>query len=373
MLRALIVGLLLLFAAPGTTHAQSAGALVSAEPASDAPSGMRAWRIRYITSDGDGRPIAVTGIVVAPPGGGADRPVIAWTHGTWGVVEGCGPSLSADFWTATPALAEMVGRGYVVVAPDYPGLASAMPHPFLVGVDTARSVLDAMRAARSIPGAGAGARFAVWGESQGGHAALWTASQARRYAPELTLAGTAAAAPPTDLPDNLRLGSDANLRAMMSAFVAYSWSQRYGAPLATLFSRVNQGVVTRLARNNCITLGANPRLGTMLGVVAVRNALKAKDMTRTQPWARLASLNSVEARSVPGPLLIAQAVTDPLVASQVTRAFGRRACAAGTRLRYISLPGGDHAHSARDSATATLDWIDARFAGRPAPSDCGRF
>ncbi len=108
--------------------------------------------------------------------------MLVWTHGTWGVASRCAPSLSANFWSATPGL-EAVKRGYVVVAPDYPGLGTAGVHPFLAGVDTARSVLDAVRAARAIPAAGAGDRFAVWGESQGGHAALWTAQSARGYAP----------------------------------------------------------------------------------------------------------------------------------------------------------------------------------------------
>src|SRR3546814_9966345 len=90
-----------------------------------------------------------------------------------------------------------------------------MPHPYLVGGDTARSVLDAVRAARAIPGAAAGGQFAVWGESQGGHAALWTAIAAKSYAPELRLVGTAAAAPPTDLADTMRKASEPNVRALL--------------------------------------------------------------------------------------------------------------------------------------------------------------
>src|SRR3546814_20740867 len=77
-------------------------------------------------------------------------------------------------------------------------------HPYLVGGDTARSVLDAVRAARPIPGAAAGGQFAVWGESQGGHAAPWAAISAQSYAPEPRLVGPAAAAPPTDLADKAR-------------------------------------------------------------------------------------------------------------------------------------------------------------------------
>ncbi len=352
--------------------AQQAGDLVSAQPA-DQSGDMRLWRIAYWMRDGTNQLRQVTGMVAAPRSGSSGkRKVIAWAHGTSGVVEKCAPSRVSDFAKVTPALAEMVSRGYVVVAPDYPGLGSPGAHPYLVGEDTARSLLDAVRAAQAIADAGAGRHFAVWGESQGGHAALWTAMSAPRYAPELALVATAAAAPPTDLPENLRKGSDASVRAMLTAYAAYSWSRHFGADLRTLFDRANQGVVTRLAENNCVELGKSPRLTTILGVLSVRNQLARKDITRTPPWAGIARSNSVDPLAVSGPLLVAQSVDDPVVAPSVTRAFLRKRCRAGLPLRFVSLPGGDHAHSARDSSIETLDWIDARFAGAPLPDDCKR-
>ena len=50
-----------------------------------------------------------------------------------------------------------------------------------------------------MPNTGASNRFAVWGHSQGGHAALYTGEVAARYAPDLKLVGVAAAAPATYL------------------------------------------------------------------------------------------------------------------------------------------------------------------------------
>lgn len=182
--------------------------------------------------------------------------------------------------------------------------------------------------------------------------------------------GTAAAAPPTELVANLEQGSDANVRAMLTAFLTWSWSQRYGAQMSTLFNTFNQSVARRLAQNNCIVLGATPKLGTILGVSSIKGALRNKDIGCIQPWARLARQNSVVARNVPGPVLIAQSTEDPVVAPAVTRNFARALCSAGRPVRWVPLPGGDHAHSARDSLQETLAWIDARFADEPAPSDC---
>lgn len=349
------------------------GPLISADPVAQAPAGMRAWRIRYRTTGPHGVR-EVTGMVVVPQGKPPRLPrrVILWTHGTWGVTQRCAPSLSANFFAATPGLAEAIRRGYAVVAPDYPGLGGAGVHPFLIGRETAWSALDAVNAAQTMPEAAVGRRIAVWGESQGGHAALWTAAEAKVYAPALEIAGTVAAAPPTDLVANLRDAADPNARALMTAFVAHSWSRRYGAPLDTLFNRVNQGVVTRLAQNNCVELSRKPRLGTILGLLSVRQALRGKDIGAIEPWARIARENSLDPRMPFGPLMITQGEKDALVAPAVTRAFARGVCRNGGRLHYVGMPGGDHAGAARSVVLLTLDWIDARFSGAPPPSDCAK-
>ncbi len=202
------LAVLLMLALPAAALSAPPGTLSSFQPVMETPSGSQAWRVRYWTTSDRGTPIEVSGMVIAPREAipASPRPVLAWAHGTWGVAEKCAPSLSPNFFQATPGLAEAIRRGFVVVAPDYPGLGSAVPHAYLGGVSTANAVLDAVRSARGIPGAAAGIRFAVWGESQGGHAALWTGQLARSYAPGLELLGVAAAAPPTDLAENLRAG-----------------------------------------------------------------------------------------------------------------------------------------------------------------------
>lgn len=372
MRQATILTTLSLMVVPNVANAQQAGALIAADPVVATPAGMQAWRVRYWTSDAAGKPREVTGMVVAPREAAPQqpRPVLAWTHGTWGVASRCAPSLSKDFWSVTSGL-DAVKRGYVVVAPDYPGLGSAGMHPFLVGEDTARSVIDGVRAARSIPGAAAGSRFAVWGESQGGHAALWTAQTSRSYAPDLTLVGAAAAAPPTELADNLRATSNRALKSFFTAYIGRSWSAHYGAPLSALGNRQTQGIITRLADNNCIELGMKPKLGMVLGISVLNARLKTVDIGRIEPWAGLARRNSPTTANIGVPLLIAQNAKDDLVAPAVTAAYVRALCRSGNRVRSIAISGEGHATSAKDSAATTLAWIADRFANKPAPSDCG--
>jgi acetyl esterase/lipase len=353
--------------------AQQPGTLIAAEPMADTPPGTQAWRVQYWTTNGNGQRLAVTGVVAAPMEALPPRPrrVIAWTHGAWGVAERCAPSLSPNFFAATAGI-DAVRSGYVVVAPDYIGLASPTMHPFLVGPDTAQAVLDGVRAARAIPGAAAGSDFAVWGESQGGHAALWTATAARAYAPDLNLVATAAAAPPTDLAANLREAGDKNARALLLSFALHSWSTLYGFSMDGIANPANQGIINRLAQNNCVSLNAKPKLGTILGLLAVARATRNKDIARIEPFGSFARANSVDAARVPGPLLIAQSSKDTIVASSVTRKFAKAVCRRGTGIRWIEMTG-DHGSSAKDSAQETIGWITSRFDGNPAPNDCRRF
>jgi dipeptidyl aminopeptidase/acylaminoacyl peptidase len=166
------------------------------------PGGGDAFRILYRSTGLNGEPIAVSGAIFIPPGPVPEhgRNVIAFAHPTSGVVEACAPSLMPDVSGMIWGLADMLAQGYVVVATDYPGLGvPGQIHPYLIGVSEGRAVLDSVRAARALPRSGASNHFAVWGHSQGGHAALYTGELAASYAPDLKLVGVAAAAPATYL------------------------------------------------------------------------------------------------------------------------------------------------------------------------------
>ena len=129
-------------------------------------------------------------------------------------------------------------------------------------------------------------------------------------------------------------------------------------------------MITRLAQNNCITLDMKPKIGTALGVLSVRTALRGKDIGTIQPWARIARDNSVDSRAIGGPLMITQSSADVVVAPAVTLAFAKRYCALGRPLRYLRLTTTAHEHSARDSTSATLEWLAARFDGGREINDC---
>jgi hypothetical protein len=175
------------------------GKLIWSAPFKAVP-GARAWKVLYHSKAVDGSDIAVSGVVVAPnglaPAGG--RPVISWAHGTHGIADQCAPSRTADMVSKLPSIGKVVSQGYVVVATDYEGLGTPGTHPYLVGESEARGVLDIVRAAEQIPEAGASNKTFVWGQSQGGQAALFAGEIAPTYAPDLDLLGVVSGAPVTD-------------------------------------------------------------------------------------------------------------------------------------------------------------------------------
>ena len=150
-----------------------------------------------------------------------------------------------------PEAASLLENGYAIAATDYPGLGTPGPHPYLVGDSEARAVIDSVRAARSFPGLENSTRYAVWGHSQGGQAALFTGMIAKSYAPELQLVGVAAAAPATDLSalmtDDLNTVGGRNLTAM----TMWSWARVFNAPINQVVEPAAMPTVDALA-NQCI-------------------------------------------------------------------------------------------------------------------------
>jgi hypothetical protein len=153
-----------------------------------------------------------------------DRPVIADTHGTTGIVAACGTS-RLKIQDGYPRNLDGVMNGAVIVYPDYIGLGidtgqrvpeagylvtwptgvktppfSQVSHPYLSIEAEGRSTVDLVRAARELANLPTNPRWISFGQSQGGHAAVAAAEVvARGYGSELRLLGVVAGAPASEL------------------------------------------------------------------------------------------------------------------------------------------------------------------------------
>ncbi|MEI9902288.1 MAG: lipase family protein [Hyphomicrobium sp.] len=273
----------------------------------------RAFRILYRSTGLNGEPIVVSGAVFVPDGPPphGKRDIIAWAHPTTGVVGRCAPTKLANLSGTVSGLEEMLRRGFVVTATDYPGLGVDGIHPYLVGISEARSVLDSVRAARELAGAAASNRFAVWGHSQGGHAALFTGEEAPRYAPELQLVGVAAAAPPTDLVAVFKADERAQSGSGLTAMALLAWSEVYHIPLDTMLARGTRATFDAVA-TSCIQ-----SVEELLTLKQLEKPLKYRflkgDPTTTAPWRDLMETNSTGGSPIGVPVFITQGVADDVV------------------------------------------------------------
>jgi len=228
-----------------------------------------------------------------------------------------------------------------------------------------------VRAAREVPGAHAGTSFAVWGHSQGGHAALFSGLLAQRYAPSLNLVGIAVAAPATDLAtlmtDDLGTGGGNNITAM----TLWSWSRIYDAPMTQVVTPAAVPVVNALA-GLCIErwFDVLTRRGPTLDLE--KSFLSVDNLAARAPWRRLLIENSPGPLTPGIPVFVAQGDADNLVRPAVTHAYVKRLCDGGSKVRVDIVPRVGHAFIARDAADDAVAWIGNRFAAKRAPNDCGR-
>jgi acetyl esterase/lipase len=347
------------------------GSIIRSERFDGLAAGGTAYRVLYRSTGLRGQPIAVSGLIIVPntpaPAGG--RRVVAWAHDTIGVARHCAVSAYPQALSWIPGLELMLARGYVVTATDYEGLGAPGVHPYLVGESAGKSVLDSVRAARSFAPARAGSTFAVWGHSQGGHAALFSGQMARSYAPDLRLVGVAASSPAAELRG--LFGADASnpVGKMLGTFAVWSWSRVYGISLSRVLVPTAPLVFERVAQ---FCNDGPAGLGRLLRAAQPleREGFLSLDLTKSPRWEQLMALNT-PGRVPPGaPVFIAQGTSDYVVKPRYTQRFVQQLCRhrAAVSLNYI--PGGGHTNTHKFAAPAAVAWMADRFAGAPAPNNC---
>lgn len=352
------------------------GSLLRAEPFTrQIPDGASAWRILYTTTLDEGAPTVASGLVVVPDGvgtdGGAPPPVVAWAHGTTGFARGCAPSVLDEPFESGAffLLDDVLARGWALVATDYAGLGTPGPHPYLVGQGEARSVLDAVRAARALGDATLGEQTVVWGHSQGGHAALWTGAVAPAYAADVPLAGVAALAPASDLTAMVSHLENVPGGSVFASYVVAAYDAAY--PDADAIEAVRPGarlVVHEMASRCLSEPGA---LVSVAEALSMDQPLWTTDPTDGALGERLAE--NVPTGAVEAPLLVAQGASDPLVLPSTQDAYVGERCAAGQPVDYRTYEGRDHVGLVQADSPLASDlvrWTEARLAGEPPTPTC---
>lgn len=383
---AVLAGGLAIKLQPGTAHADAfysapemlpgrPGELLRVEPFTRAvPAGAVAWRILYTTTRDDGSPTIASGIVLTRDGNlTKPRDAIAWAHGTTGYTTNCAPSLLDDPFGsgALPALEQIVDQDWALVATDYAGLGTAGAQPYLIGQGTARSVLDAVRAAQQMGEIALSGQTTLWGHSQGGHASLWAGELAPSYAPELNIVGVVSLAPASDAIALVQHLPNVAGGSVFASFVAEAYFAHYPDVTRSRYIEPSARTLVREMSTRCLS-----EPGALVSVLAALSIDSDMSIFRTDPTSgplgeRLRQ--NTPRGEIVAPLFIGQGGGDPLVDPAMQRAYIGERCAAGQALEYHEYAGLDHMGVVGEGSPLIpelFNWTQARFSGKPFDSNC---
>jgi pimeloyl-ACP methyl ester carboxylesterase len=360
------------YAIPAKLPKGPPGTIIRRQPLRGLPRNARGWRILYVSHGYNGERVAVSGLVIVP---GTRRPkhhrkLVVFAHPTTGIASQCGLSvLGGAAARQVDGLGTFLHAGDAVVIPDYQGLGTPGPHPYLIGKVTARNTIDAVRAMRKIHAVHAGRRYAVYGESEGAQAAIALGQLAPQYGRGLELVGIAAAGPPVSLASMFARGKGTPAGDVLAAYTLSSWSQVYNdTRLENVIA--DSGVDAAIAIDKaCVPYRSDLPRAVPAAVIA-RMAYHHKNPTHTKAWSKLLSKNSLRPFTTPIPILITQGQDDQLVVPQTTEAYVRALCERADTVGYRVYPDTTHAEIGSASANFVSGWIAGRFAGRPPLNSC---
>jgi alpha-beta hydrolase superfamily lysophospholipase len=331
--------------------------------------GASGWRVLYRSTDADGAPAVVSGMVLAPAGDPPEggRPVVAWAHGTTGIADRCAPSATGNLFYDDYGQVgrDLLDQGFVVAATDYHGLGTPGVHTYHHSDEMAHATIDSVAAAHDLADVGPlRPEWFVVGHSEGGLAALATDAVAAEALPELDYRGAIVAAPTPPL------GTYAPLMFGIE-----------GRGYAVLLLEAVAGIAPDLApavalgpeaasREPLVTRGCWEEAVPGFDDIPPEQMLAAPDVGQ-----RLAEVLAVWAAydpaTVAGPMLVVQGEADGSVLPPITAQLVEDLCAHRDTIEHRTYPGAGHDEVMAASSADAAAWMAARMAGDPAPASCG--
>jgi len=338
----------------------------------------KAWKVLYQSSNQQGKPDAVTGTVVVPAAawqGKGERPVVTYGIGTQGLGKKCAPSLQMEEGTEYDggAVIAALKAGYAVAITDYQGYTTGGVQPYLDGKSEGQAVLDIVRAAKEIPGAGVTATdpAIAWGYSQGGQAVGWAGELQPTYAPEVKLIGVAAGGTPSNLQAVASFGSG-SVAAGFALMGPIGLSVGYPGEFPQL---------SEFANSKGLTVGAK-----LLGTCAIQALKEDNDLNFTELTTKERSLEKLEeenpvirrvlneqslgTKPIDVPVYHYHGLEDEFVPVTQDVELHQEWCALGVTDDFQLYPG-DHLLTDPTAIPNVIKWIEERVAGKKAPSTCG--
>ncbi|MEU1005598.1 lipase family protein [Streptomyces tibetensis] len=393
------------FYTPPTQLPATNGALIRQEPL---PLGLSlpgldgrplpgtATRLMYKSTDSDGRAVAATGAYIEPSAkweGDGPRPLVAVASGTMGQGDQCAPSfamqhpLTVNGQTLSVgydnlAIYRLLATGAAVVVTDYVGLgATDRLHTYVNRLDEGHAVLDAVRAARALPGTSltSGSRVGLYGYSEGGGASASAAELQPTYAPDVHLAGTYAGAPPADLTAVMK-GIDGSALAAALGWAINGFVQAYPDMRDVAEANLNDAGRKALADASTMCVGeAVVHYGFARSSAWTTSGKSVAEIIAGEPRARaVLDEQRIGTLKPAGPVRVSTGVQDDIVPHAQARQLAVDWCRKGGSVTYVAvdLPNlGDrlltnHLAPLITDQGAAISWLTDRLEGKPTASNC---
>jgi hypothetical protein len=352
------------YAVPGQLPSHSPGALIKSEKVPSGGIHGTVYRVMYVSEDVHGAPVLVTGLIMVPttPPPAAGFPMVSWGHGTNGMADQCAPSLAPA--SAVPEQNALLDQGWEVVASDYQGEGTPGLLPYVVGVSAARNTIDIVRAARHLAAARASADYVVWGHSEGGQTAMFALAIGGTYAPELTLKGVVAGAPPSQFQFIYAFLKTSPFRYYLF-MVGAGWNSAYGNTVAPLSEVATPKAISLLP---ILEQGCSGYIAAQTRQYSIGQLLKV-DPSTIPAWRQLENANDPGQLTTasPAPLLIIQGGADEQIPVATTQVLEQHECSIGQEAQRWVYPGLSHTGVIPVSTPDMVHWIADRFAGVSNP------
>lgn len=352
------------------------------------PYGAKTYRFRYTTQD-RGAIIEATGMVAFPDTQGEplETQSLLWMHPTVGFSDSCAPSANG-IEQMVPLLVG-ASQGYIVVAPDYLGMAgfgepSGMLHPYVVSEPTAVVSLDAVRAMEQLATLSRGPELGVvpnnelvmWGISEGGFGALWAARYLPHYAPEYELLGVAAIIPASDMlalaQHGLSTFGDTSWAIMAVLATAHPWFGEAGdlsealtdEEPAFLASRLPEILQTECEPTDFEGAEQLTEVGHLFQADFIE-AVVSGDWASADPFSCYLASSTLPGSEIPrvddSPTLVIVGENDTLAYAGTERASVEKLCEEGQAIEYIECSGAGHVTAAVESLSYQWQWLSRRL------------
>lgn len=310
------------------------------------------WKIMYHSLDRRGQPMAGVAWLVFDPQSAVGATTLVYMHGWLGAGDQCGVMRGPNKMSMAAAyLDNYLTKGWLLVVPDGPGMATPDANTSFISLNVAQSILDATYAGQLF--SGASERTIIAGSSLGGMAALAVNGVAPTYTPDLDIRGIVSVVPVVTGPGSLGLHW---VKATEWVSVLIAYANQLNAAFGNNYIPLRKfltPIALRLAAQYetlCST-----EMDSKIGLLRYSTATK-KDLPNLDAG-NLSKIGII-------PTLIVQALSEQVVDTLDTYLYYSVACEQGQPTKIIELSG-DHflAYSSQSFRQLYSKWIDARVAG----------